>query len=155
MLTRRTEWADWPGFGFGEFGPFAALEQLRRQVDRAFSDIERDRAGWRAGAPYFTFEDEGDKYILHAELPGLSEKDVEISVTANSLTLRGERKADPPAGYTVHRKERSDLRFARSFTLPAKVDADKVVATMKNGILTLVLPKAPEAQPRQIAVKAS
>jgi HSP20 family protein len=155
MLSRRTEWADWPSFGFAEFSPLSALEQLRRQVDRAFSDVEQRRVDGRAGLPHMTLEDAGDKFVVTAELPGLSEKDVELTVTANSLGLRGERKADAPAGYAVHRKERSDHKFARTFTLPVKVDADKAEATMKNGILTLVLPKAAEAQPRQIPVKAS
>lgn len=155
MLTRRTEWADWPSFGFGEHGPFAALEQLRREVDRAFSEVERGPLRGRSGLPYMTLEDAGEKFLLRAELPGMSEKDVEISATVNSLTLRGQRKSDPPQGYTVHRKERSDFQFARTFALPVRIDADKVEATMKHGVLTLVLPKAPEAQPKQIAVKTS
>jgi HSP20 family protein len=155
MLTRRTEWADWPSFGFSEFGPFSALEQLRRDVDRAFSEVARGRVAGRMGHPHFSLEDAGDKFVLQAELPGMSEKDIEISVTANSVTLRGQRKANPPEGHTVHRKERRDFEFARSFTLPVRVDADKAEATMKHGVLKLALPKAPEAQPRQIAVKSS
>jgi HSP20 family protein len=154
MLRRHTDWTDWPGFGYGDFSPFSAFEQLRREINRAFSDAEQSR-GARASLPYTTFADSGDKFVVTAELPGLSEKDVELTVTANCLTVRGERKADAPAGHTVHRKERSDFRFARSFTLPVKVDADKAEATMKNGVLTLVLPKAAEAKPKQIAVKAS
>jgi HSP20 family protein len=155
MLTRRTEWADWPNFGFGDFSPFSAFEQLRRQVDRAFSDVDRGRSAARFGLPHISLEDAGDKFVVMAELPGLSEKDVELNVTSNSLSLSGYRQAEAPAGYTVHRKERSDYRFSRSFSLPVKVDPDKAEATMKNGILTIVLPKAPDARPKQIAVKAS
>lgn len=155
MLSRRIDWTDWPSFGFGDFHPFSALEQLRREVDRAFSDVERGRSAGRWSVPRLLLEDAGDKFVLTAELPGLSEKDLELTVTANSLSVSGERKADPPAGHTVHRKERAGYKFARSFTLPVKVDADKAEATMKNGVLSVVLPKAAEAKPKQIAVKAS
>ena len=154
-MNRRIDWTDWPRFGFGDFSPFSAFEQLRREVDRAFHDVERGRGAGRWSTPRVLLDDAGDKFVLTAELPGLSENDVELTVKANSLSLSGERKADPPAGHTVHRKERSGYKFARSFTLPVKVDADKAEATMKNGILSVVLPKAAEAKPKQIAVKAS
>lgn len=155
MLTRRTEWADWPSFGFGDYSPFYALEQLRREVDRVFSEVERGPLRARSGMPVMTLEDAGDHFSLRAELPGLTEKDIEISVTAESLTVRGERKAEVPQGYTVHRQERGDFKFARTFALPVRIEPDKVEATLKNGVLTLSLPKAPEARPKQIPVKAS
>jgi HSP20 family protein len=69
--------------------------------------------------------------------------------------LKGERKVTPPEGYGVHRSERSSYRFARTFELPAKIDADKVEASLEHGVLTVKLPKAAEARPKQITVKAS
>jgi HSP20 family protein len=71
------------------------------------------------------------------------------------VTLKGERKVDVPEGLSVHRRERHAVRFAKSFELPTRVDADKVTATLKHGVLTLTLPKVAEAQPRQINVKAA
>ena len=71
------------------------------------------------------------------------------------MTIKGERQDSAPEGYSVHRKERGAFRFTRSFALPAKVDVEKVQAVLKHGVLTVTLPKAKEAQPRQISVKAS
>ena len=67
--------------------------------------------------------------------------------------MRGERKPDAPQGAFVHRQERAPVKFSRSFALPCKVDPEKSGATLKNGVLTITLAKASEAQPRQIAVK--
>lgn len=153
-------WNDWNAVRRGGFpGEFyralRALEELRNDVDRAFGGPEQ-ASGWsRFEGLDIQLSDEGNSLTLRAELPGLSEKDVEVSVDAHTLTLRGHRKVEPPKGYSVHRQERQDYRFERSYQLPAKVDADNVKAVMKNGVLTLTLPKVPEAQPRQIAVKAA
>src|SRR5258705_10723820 len=135
MLTRFSDYSDWPSFGFADFGrPHAPHTQLRRELDRLFGDFERN-----VGAPSsaVTFDDEGSSFVLHADVPGLTENDFEISVAGSTVTLRGERKVEVPEGYSVHRRERSAVTFAKSFELPARVDADKVTATLKNGFLTL------------------
>jgi HSP20 family protein len=92
--------------------------------------------------------------VLTAEVPGLAEGDINITATMDSLTLSGERKAPVPEGYAVHRQERGALRFARSFTLPAKIDVEKITAGLKHGVLTVTMPKHPESQPKAITVKA-
>jgi HSP20 family protein len=75
-------------------------------------------------------------------------------VTADSLTVQGERKTPAPEGYAVHRQERGQLRFANSFAMPSRIDTEKVTATVKHGVLTVHLPKHPESQPKSITVKA-
>ncbi|RYZ03561.1 MAG: Hsp20/alpha crystallin family protein [Myxococcales bacterium] len=152
MLTRFSDFNDWPSFGFAEFGRAAYPHtQLRRELDRLFGDFERaTNQGSALG-----FEDDGKSFVLRADVPGLTESDFEISVANNTVTLKGERKVEAPEGYSQHRRERSAVRFAKSFQLPARVDADKVTATLKHGVLTLTLPRAAEAQPRQISVKAA
>jgi HSP20 family protein len=153
MLTRFSDYSDWPSFGFADFGRAQAPHvQLRRELDRLFGDYEQS---FTAPGATLTFEDDGSNFVLRADVPGLTENDVQISVAGNTVTLRGERKVEVPEGYSVHRRERSAVRFAKSFELPARVDADKVAATLKNGVLTLTLPKAADAQPRQISVKAA
>jgi HSP20 family protein len=164
MLTR---WNDfglgrWHGFGLADFdGAFAALDQLRRDMDRWFTDFDRARGdvseqgALPVGWPRVTLSDEGSAFLLRAELPGMREEDVRITVDGSTLTLAGERKVEAPEGYAAHRRERQNLSFSRSTTLPTKVDAEKVQAKLANGVLELTLPKAPEAQPRQIAVKGS
>jgi HSP20 family protein len=87
-------------------------------------------------------------------MPGLSEKDVQISIHQDVLTLSGERKADAPQGWFVHRQERAPVKFSRTYSLPCKVDPEKSTASLKNGVLRIALAKSVEAQPRQIAVKA-
>jgi HSP20 family protein len=154
MLTRFSDFNDWPSFGFADFGrSYAPHSQLRRELDRLFGDFERSASG-PSSSP-ISVDDDGTSYVLRADVPGLTENDFEISVAGNTVTLRGERKLEVPEGHSVHRRERRPFRFAKSFELPARVDADKATATLKNGVLTLTLPKIAEAQPRQISVKAA
>jgi HSP20 family protein len=94
-------------------------------------------------------------YVLRAELPGVSEKDIELSVTGNTLSLKAERKLEAPQGHSAHRTERSGWTLARSLELPVQVDSSAVVAELKHGILTVTLPKSKEALPKQISVKVS
>ena len=129
---------------------FAMLDELRRRMDHYFADeppwrTEGDtpRSNW----PAVRIRDAGASLVLSAELPGVSENDL-------VLTLTGARRADAPEGYSVHRQERASLRFSRSFTLPCKVDPERSSASLKDGVLTVTVPKAPDAQPRQIAVRA-
>ena len=125
--------------------PFLALH---REVNRLFDDV------WRGfGAASATFAQpggwpnvevvEGDKHlVVSAELPGLSEKDVEITLDDDGLTLRGERKAEQNGeqqGFVF--SERFFGRFQRSIALPSEVDKDGVSASMKDGVLTVTLPK--------------
>jgi HSP20 family protein len=143
----------------------SAIDQLRRRMDRLFeesahasgrgSSDEPERVWSRGRFPRITFADNGATLVLEAEMPGLGDKDVQLSIQKEVLTLAGERKADAPEGYYVHRQERSPIRFSRSFTLPCKVDPDKSTAALKDGVLTVTLAKVPEEQPRQIAIKVN
>jgi HSP20 family protein len=85
----------------------------------------------------------------------LTTDDVNIEATETSLTLSGKRKTQAPEGYRVHRRERASLEFARAFEFPAKVDLEKVTATMKDGVLRIELAKQAQTRPRQISIKAS
>lgn len=153
MLTRFSDYSDWPSFGFADIGrTYAPHAQLRRELDRLFGEFER---GVTQESTVLSFQDQGTSFVLRADVPGLTQDDFQISLAGNTLTLQGERKVAAPEGYTVHRRERSAVRFARSLELPARVEADKVTAELKNGVLTVTLPKAAEVQPRQIAVKAA
>ena len=134
---------------------FAAMEELRQRVERTLggdsgADVFATDTGWPRTSVY----DNGEALILVADVPGLKEKDIEVSLDNDVLTLSGERRTDVPQGYTVHRQERRPARFSRSFTLPVKVNVEGLTAEMKDGILTVKLPKAPEAQPRKIPVRA-
>jgi HSP20 family protein len=137
---------------------FLAMDELRRRMDRLFEEYEphgyQAEPAARGTWPRINVFDAGANLVIKAEVPGLSEKEVSITVNQDVLTLSGERRADVPEGFSVHRQERLPIRFSRSFTLPTKIDAEKTAASMKNGVLTITLGKAPEAQPRQISVNA-
>lgn len=144
--------ARWSDFGRG----FGSVAELRRHMDRLFEEYdgrgEEDYAA-RAAWPRINVFDAGANLVVKAEVPGLAEKDLQITVNQDVLTVTGERKVDKPEAYSVHRQERAPFKFSRSFTLPTKVDSEKTSAAMKDGLLTITLPKAPEAQPRQIAIR--
>jgi HSP20 family protein len=144
----------------------AVMDELRRRMDWLFDEQdaparaqlrgEFDHAPRHAytGGPRVHLFDTGKAFVVKADLPGLTEKDVQISLNQDVLTVSGERKNDAPGGYTVHRRERTGNRLSRTFTLPSKVDPEKTTAVLKDGVLTLTLNKAPEAQPKRIAVMA-
>ena len=97
-------------------------------------------------------EKEGN-LVLRAELPGLNEKQIELKLEGNTLTLRGERKMeDEDNKGTFHRVESFYGTFTRSFRLPDTVDAEKINAEYKNGVLTVTIPQKPEVRPREIPV---
>lgn len=138
---------------------FAMMDHLRRRMDRLFDDEPRRGAEeaermWSGRFPRVNFTENAASLVLEADLPGLSDKDVQLTIHQDVLALSGERRSDVPQGYVVHRQERAPVKFTRSFTLPCKVDPEKSTATIKNGVLTVTLAKAAEAKPRQIAVKA-
>lgn len=149
MLRRWNDvWADFDR-------TFAWMDSVRRQMDNA-PDEPRFGFDLRSsrGFPSANLYDSGNEFVIRAELPGLSEKDVNVTVNQDVLTISGTRENDAPEGYTAHRRERIPVRFSRSFSFPSPVDMEKVKASVKNGVLTVQLAKAAEAQPRQIAVTA-
>jgi HSP20 family protein len=107
-------------------------------------------SGW---SPALDLYQNNNNIIAVVELPGMHKEDIEISLHDGMLTIAGERRSATPNG-DVERSERYVGKFRRSITLPARVDANKVSATYRDGILTVTLPKADEAKPKQIQVRA-
>ncbi|MFO0677576.1 MAG: Hsp20/alpha crystallin family protein [Polyangiaceae bacterium] len=145
---------------FGDFRDFdrtfAAFDQLRSRLDRAFDDVAFETRGRASvGDVPINVYDRGEHFLVLAEIPGAKEGDVDVTVHQNVLTLRAKRSTKVPEGYSVHRRERPTFEFARSLTLPTKIDAEAVTARLEDGILRLELTKAKDARPRQIAVRAS
>lgn len=154
MLVRFGERDGFP-FGLTQLTRGFPFDELRREMDRVLFDFERATPARAESFPRFGFEDRGEALFLKAEVPGLSDKELELTVTGNTVTVRGERKVDAPEGHATHRNERRGFRFARTFELNTKIDPERVQATLVNGVLSVTLPKAAEAQPKQISVKAS
>ena len=106
--------------------------------------------------PVDIFENDNHEIVIKAEMPGLKREDIDLRVENSTLTLRGERKRESEVKEdSYHRVERAYGTFSRSFSLPATVDAGKVTADYKDGVLTVVLPTREDAKPRQIQVKVN
>lgn len=145
-------------FGWRQFDDtFRAIDLFQRRVDDAYEDWARlgprPRAPARAWPALNAFETK-EAFIYKAEVPGLAEGDVAVYVEDETLIVRGERKNVAPEGYAVHLRERASTAFSRKVALPGRVDGEAVTATLKDGVLTVTLPKAKETLPRQVSVKA-
>lgn len=136
--------------------PFLSLQQ---EIDRLFDDFGRGFPSFGGArmaelTPAMDVKETDKAIEITAELPGLEEKDIEIDVSDNMLTLRGEKKAESEEqGQDYRLMERSYGSFYRSFTLPPGIDADNIEAKMSKGVLKLTLPKSPQAPHKKIAVK--
>jgi HSP20 family protein len=104
--------------------------------------------------PLLNVWEDGDRLVAEAELPGLTMDDVEIFVNGDELTIKGRRPKMQDRDVTYHRRERGTTEFSRVLTLPVEIESGEVSATLKDGVLTVVLPKAASARPRKIPVTA-
>jgi HSP20 family protein len=106
--------------------------------------------------PRFDVKETKDSYVFKADLPGVREQDVEVSMTGNRLTMTGKRESESREGdETYYTAERSYGTFTRSFTLPDGVDGEKIGAEMKDGVLTVTVPKKAEVQSKKITIGAA
>ncbi len=133
-------------------GIWDEMEQLQRGLSRILSDEPMMRT---AGMPPINMWSDEKGATLTAELPGMTIEDLEISVLGSALTLKGERKPDEHKDASWHRRERGYGKFTRTFELPFRIDAEKVEATLQDGVLRLSLPRTQEELPRRITVKGS
>lgn len=138
--------------------PFSELGRLQDEVNRLFEATGVGKlflANRARSFPLMNLTSTAQESVLHAEIPGVELKDLDITITGSTLTLKGERKVDTSvADEKYYRRERGAGPFGRSLELPHKVDLDRVEASLKDGILRIRLPKAPEVQPRRIEVKS-
>jgi HSP20 family protein len=139
-------------------GPFRELARLEREMEDMFGRLpawpwgERER-GW---APAVDMVDHKEEFVLRADLPGLDEKDIEVTVEDGTVTIRGERKEETEEKKEdYYFSERTYGVFARTLPLPAGVEADKVKATFKKGVLEVHMPKAKETKCKKIEIKAA
>ena len=143
------------------WSPFRHLSVLRDEIDRLFEspleELTRSSQQFLSGwLPTLDLYEDRDRLVLKAEIPGMRKEDIEISLHGEVLTLSGERKEDDAFDKAeTYRAERFLGKFQRTITLPMTVDPSKVQASYKDGILTVTLPKAEEAKPKQIEVKVS
>jgi len=149
----------WRPFGFTErWEPFRSLSDIRGEVNRLFETFAGRPAvaamsSGRTWMPPVDMVETADDLILTVEIPGVREKEVSVSITGDLLSIKGERRSEPEAkDSTVLHVERVYGQFERMIQLPFPVQADKVKATYRDGVLEVKLPKAEEVKPRTIKV---
>ncbi len=146
-ITRRSD--------FPPYTPVAEVNGMEQLFRRMFND-PLGGGGGMMWSPSVEVADTTDAMVLTAELPGMSEEDLSLTIENNVLTISGEKKTEREVGGSDERfliSERFYGSFQRAFTLPTTVDAEKVEAEFDRGILTITLPKTPQSKGRVISVK--
>ena len=133
------------------------LERYAKSSGNRFGNQLESGVEFADWAPSVDIEEAGDKYVVKADLPGVAKKDIEVKLDNGVLSIRGEKNVEKETGKDKrsHRRERFHGSFARSFTLPAAVEADAVDASYRDGVLTLHIPKKDDAKARSIDIKVS
>lgn len=134
--------------------PFEDLERMRTQLEQLFKDGVSSYQRPQAGVfPLVNLTEDTDRYYVRAELPGMKSENLDIQVAAKSLSISGERTfEEEEAGSKYHRRERDEGQFSRVIGLPGEIDHDNVNAELKNGILTIQIPKAEATKPKKIEI---
>jgi HSP20 family protein len=150
-----------PRRGLVPWRPFRELEDMERRFEDVFGwpalpavwrRIPMADIGW---APAIEVFEKEDKFVVKAELPGMKEEDIDVSVVGDILTIKGERKAESEVKEEdYYCCERSYGSFSRSIALPSSVNAEKIEASYEDGVLEVSLPKAPEAKEKKVTVTA-
>ncbi len=149
--------------GLRIFDPWRDFGTLQERINRIFDETMRalypqegeelERGTW---IPAVDIHETEDNYVVKADLPGMKKEDIQIDLKDSTLTIRGEKKFEEKVSKDNYiRTERAYGTFVRSFTLPNNVDAEKIKASYKDGVLELTLPKKEEAKPKQIKVEVS
>ena len=138
--------------------PFREVAALQNRVNALFRDFSEGESAMTTASfiPAVDIYEDEKKVVLKLEVPGIEEKDLDVSVENHTLTVKGERKFEKEEKEeNFHRIERRYGSFSRSFTLPSTVDTEHIQANYQAGVLKLELQKKPEAQPKQIKVSVA
>jgi HSP20 family protein len=135
--------------------PFATLTAIQRAMDSAMgSDWFGSRTAGAGAYPPVNVFNEGEDFVVVAELPGVKKEDLDVQVRGDTLRIKGKKAVTHDAKASVHRRERSAGDFDRTLTLPAQLNAAKVAAEYRDGVLTVRLPRAESERPHTVAISA-
>jgi HSP20 family protein len=141
--------------------PFRDLERMRREMDRVWDSFFREKPVVEAGEvgewfPSLDITETKNDIVVKAEIPGMDPKDIDISLTNDILTIKGEKKQEKEEKEeNYHLIERSYGKFIRLVRLPGEVKSDKISASYKNGVLNITLPKSEEAKKKEVKIKVA
>jgi HSP20 family protein len=154
IIRRRQPGELAPGAGMGRLDPMQWMHELLR-FDPFQQMLALPLAEQGIFAPDFEVKETPDAFVFKADLPGVKEEELEVSLTGNRLVVSGRRESERrEENERYYASERSYGSFTRAFTLPEGIDGDKVRAQLESGVLTLTVPKRPETQPKKIDIKA-
>jgi len=139
------------------WNPFQEFENLLERYNKSGGKNLSNDLSFADWSPSVDVEEEEDKYVIKADLPGVDKKDIDVKLENGVISIRGEKKTEKETGKGTkrHRTERFHGTFSRSFTLPDAVMEDKVDASYKDGVLLLTIPKSEEVKPKSIDIKVS
>lgn len=135
------------------YEPWGLLSQLQRELERSVAEGSTATAEW---SPAVDIREEADKFVIHADIPGVKPEEIDISMEDGVLTIKGEKKSESKTekeGYK--RVERTYGSFYRRFSLPDTANAEAISASSKHGVLEVVIPKREAVQPKKISVTAA
>lgn len=139
------------------YDPFDALFSLREDFDRMFKDFFTGYTGPALSSrvfPAMDIKETDEDFVIHAEVPGMDKKDINLSIKKDELVIEGDKKEEEKKeGESFLRVERSYGSFRRSVRLPSEIDQSKVKAKYENGVLKIFLPKSEKAKPKEIEIK--
>ena len=143
-----------------EWSPWREFESLRQDLDRLFNafwgltgrELMPVETMW---TPRVDYMEKDDEFVIQVDLPGMKLEDIDIQFHGDTLTIKGERKLEQEGDRGYHHRERYYGSFYRSFSFGVPVEAEKITASYKNGVLEVHVPKAAEARPKRIPVQAS
>ncbi len=135
--------------------PMGTFNQFRRGFDRAFADFlpDFDLAFRTAAYPPVCLWEDGERFVLEAEVPGLKMENLNVEVLGSEITIKGTRSRETGENVTFHRQERGAGEFSRTIALAVEIDPERAEASLKDGVLTVLLPKAEAARAKKIDVK--
>ncbi|MDP3973204.1 MAG: Hsp20/alpha crystallin family protein [Candidatus Daviesbacteria bacterium] len=140
--------------------PVESISGLRKEMDRLFERFFGEGPRWELfeerWAPSLDVSETKDEILVKAEVPGIDPKNISISLSGDTLTIKGEKKQEKEEKeHNFYRMERSWGSFSRVIRIPVSVQPDKIKASHKNGVLTITLPKSEEVKPKEISVEVS
>jgi HSP20 family protein len=137
------------------YEPWSLLTQLQKELERSATDSGDGSVSTAEWAPAVDIKEEADKFVLHADIPGVKPEEIEVNMEAGILTIKGEKKTEAKTEKEGYKRiERTYGSFYRRFSLPDTANADAISAKSKNGVLEIIIPKREAVQPKRISVTA-
>ena len=135
------------------YEPWSLLNRLQRELEQGSAEGSTATAEW---APAVDIKEEADKFVLHADIPGVKPEEIDISMEAGVLTIKGEKNTEATTEKENYKRvERTYGSFYRRFSLPDTANAEAISAASKNGVLVITIPKREAVQPKKISVSSA